>query len=205
MTRKIAIIGTHGTGKSTLCDYLSFRLRRRGYSVNTTPEHASDCPFEINGKDFRAQEWIVAQQFVSELEIQHQKGGRKPKDFYIFDRSILDGYVYSLDMMKRERVDKLPGWMSQIVSDHIGTYGFLFRTTIYNGGLIVDGTRSVDPVWQNEIDKLFDHVLKKKEVKYIQLPLNVEAEKELTSKEIDKLQDFQVDFMLEEILKKCKK
>ena len=205
MTKKIAIIGTHGTGKSTLVYDLCGELKRERYHVKPFNEYAAECPFEINGIDFRAQKFIVATQYLAELVAQYEKGKRKNPDFYVFDRSILDGYVYSLDMIKKGRAKQFIDWMSPMVTDNMPSYDFLFRTQIYNGGLVEDGTRSIDPVWQKEIDALFDRVLKRKRIKYYTLPLDVSLEKELSKEDIRALHRKQVEFMVERINKQCKK
>ncbi len=204
---KVAIIGTHGTGKSTLVYGLCFCLKQEGLDVKPVLEIARESPFPLNGKDFRAQEWIVHKQSEVELAAETTLAGRDPPDCFVFDRCVLDGYVYSLDMKHKGKITHLPEWMSTVVNANVGRYDYLFRANIYKGGLERDGTRSIDPVWQREIDDLFDHVSKKKRIKYLRLPMpkDFDPEKKMTKDEIKEMQDLQLEFMVQKIVEKCKK
>ena len=45
---KIAFLGTHGVGKTTLCFDLASRLKRLDMSVDIVKEVARSCPLPIN-------------------------------------------------------------------------------------------------------------------------------------------------------------
>ena len=45
---KIALIGSHGVGKTTLCYDLAARLKRRDLEVHLVAEIARSCPLPIN-------------------------------------------------------------------------------------------------------------------------------------------------------------
>ena len=45
---KVALIGTHGVGKTTLCYELAARLKRRDVEVELVREVARRCPLPIN-------------------------------------------------------------------------------------------------------------------------------------------------------------
>src|SRR5258706_8048942 len=86
---KVAFIGTHGVGKTTLCYDLAALLKRRGLNVDVVKEVARLSPLPINRKtSLAAQTWILMTQVAEEIRSasQHQ--------VVICDRSVLDNYAY---------------------------------------------------------------------------------------------------------------
>jgi len=68
---KIAFIGTHGVGKTTLCYGLAARLKRRDVGVEVVHEVARRCPLPINEEtSVAAQSWILHTQIAEELVAQ---------------------------------------------------------------------------------------------------------------------------------------
>ena len=66
---KIALIGSHGVGKTTLCFELAARLKRRNVDVEIVREVARRCPLPINQETtIAAQEWIAHSQVTAEIE-----------------------------------------------------------------------------------------------------------------------------------------
>ena len=65
---KIAFIGSHGVGKTTLCFGLAARLKTRDLSLEVVHEVARRCPLPINTETtFEAQAWIAHTQIAEEL------------------------------------------------------------------------------------------------------------------------------------------
>jgi adenylate kinase family enzyme len=65
---KIALIGTHGVGKTTLCFDLAARLKRLDRSVHLVTEVARDCPLPLNrDTTLDAQSWILHTQCAREI------------------------------------------------------------------------------------------------------------------------------------------
>ena len=88
---KIAFIGSHGVGKTTLCYGLAARLKARDVAVEVVHEVARRCPLPINEEtSVAAQSWILHSQIAEELVAQ----ARYP--VVVCDRSVLDNYVYLL-------------------------------------------------------------------------------------------------------------
>ena len=88
---KIAFIGSHGVGKTTLCYGLAARLKRRDVGIEVVHEVARRCPLPINEEtSVAAQSWILHTQIAEELVAQ----ARYP--VVVCDRSVLDNYVYLL-------------------------------------------------------------------------------------------------------------
>src|SRR5688572_5007446 len=88
---KIAFIGSHGVGKTTLCYGLAARLKARDVSLEMVHEVARRCPLPINeDTSLASQSWILHTQIAEEVIA----SARYP--VVICDRSALDNYVYLL-------------------------------------------------------------------------------------------------------------
>ncbi len=88
---KIAFIGTHGVGKTTLCYGLAARLKSKDVVLDVVHEVARRCPLPINETtSVAAQSWILHTQIAEELVA----AARHP--VVVCDRSALDNYVYLL-------------------------------------------------------------------------------------------------------------
>ena len=86
---KIAFIGTHGVGKTTLCYDLGAILKKRGLHVDLVKEVARLSPLPINRKtSLDAQMWILATQIAEEIR------SAAHHEVVVCDRSVLDNYAY---------------------------------------------------------------------------------------------------------------
>jgi len=138
---KMAFIGTHGVGKTTLCYGLAARLKAADASLELVREIARRCPLPINeGTDIAAQAWILHSQIAAEIAAQ----SRDP--IVICDRSVLDNYVYLL-----RAAGPQPG-LDELVRHWLGTYDLLVHVPIVNA-LRADGVRATDPSFQQHIDE----------------------------------------------------
>ena len=71
---KVAVIGTHCTGKTKLCSQLVEFLKSKGRSVVFVPEMVRKCPLPVNEKtSVKAQEWIVLNQIEEEKKAKMHK------------------------------------------------------------------------------------------------------------------------------------
>lgn len=147
---KIALIGTHGTGKTTLGHELVAELKKKGIDADYLSELARECPFPINeGQNLDTSEWIIYNQYIRELEKE------KKCEVLVCDRSVLDSYVYCAEAIGENKL------LESFVKEKIKGYDLLVRIPIRNGKLQEDGVRSTNPEFQQKIDKKFD-VLQKK-------------------------------------------
>ncbi|HEY6552566.1 MAG TPA: hypothetical protein VI669_04385, partial [Vicinamibacteria bacterium] len=65
---KVAFIGTHCVGKTTLCYDLAAILKRRDVSVDMVKEVARSSPLPVNQKtSLEAQTWILTTQIAEEI------------------------------------------------------------------------------------------------------------------------------------------
>jgi nicotinamide riboside kinase len=137
---KIAFIGTHGVGKTTLCYGLAARLKRRDVAVEVVHEVARRCPLPINEEtSVAAQSWILHSQIAEELVAQ----ARYP--VVVCDRSVLDNYVYLLLAAGRQDGPET------LVRFWMRGYDLLVHVPILEQPS-PDGIRSPDPGFQYAVE-----------------------------------------------------
>ena len=157
---KIALIGTHGTGKTTLAYELTAELKKMGINATMCTEVARRCPLPINrGGSFRGQLWIVVTQIKEEIEAE------KDYDVIVCDRSVLDSYAYTEYVAPQDAQNVWP-----LVKEHIKTYDFLFKTPIINDYMVKDGVRDVDTKFQTDMDVLMNRLLAENGITFSELP-----------------------------------
>ena len=145
---KIALIGTHGTGKTTMTYNIMANLKKEGYNSELLQEVARSCPLPINESTTReAQEWIIYSQYTKELELE------KKNQILICDRSVIDGYVYYRNKFGSN------GTLERFVKEKSKTYREIFRVSRRGELLKDDGFRSTDKLFQKKIDEEFDKVI----------------------------------------------
>ncbi len=153
---KIALIGTHGTGKTTLTHELVAELKKQNIHAEFLGELARHCPLPINEQTTKeSQEWIIYNQYIKEIEF------KEKCDVLVCDRSILDGYVYYTNKFPRNLI------LEQFIFDKIKSYGLLIKVPIRQGFLQSDGIRSTNTEFQESIDKKFDSLLNELDILHI--------------------------------------
>ena len=144
---KIAFIGSHGVGKTTLCFDLASQLKRLDFGVDIVKEVARACPLPINqDTTLEAQAWIIHTQIAQEIAAATQY------EAVICDRSVLDNYAYLVHKVgRRPEFDALTRrWMD--------SYGGLFKVPVIDAPSF-DGMRDVSGTFQMEIDSVIDELL----------------------------------------------
>ncbi len=146
---KIALIGTHGTGKTTLAHELVAELKKKGVNAGFLGEIAGECPLPINeNTSIKSQKWIFHNQCKREIEEERKYS------VLICDRSVLDNYVYYNYKFGENKA------MEEMIREGIKEYDFLFRLPLNDGYLKDDGIRSINTKFQKEINNKFDVLLK---------------------------------------------
>lgn len=146
---KIAYFGTHGTGKTVLVHETMAELKKKSLDAEMVAEVARTCPLPINENTTReAQKWILFTQYCKEVEAEARS------KVVICDRSLLDNYAYFVNKFGRDKT------LEPFISEHMGTYDFLFRVPINEAYLTEDGKRSIKKSFQTEIDGEIDELLK---------------------------------------------
>jgi len=144
---KIAFIGSHGVGKTTLCFDLAYRLKRLDVAVDIVKEVARHCPLPINeDTTLEAQAWIFHSQIAEEIAVAAQYTA------VVCDRSVLDNYAYLVN-----RVGRRPEF-DAVVQAWMRTYTALFKVPVVAPPSF-DGKRALSPAFQTEVDAVIDDLL----------------------------------------------
>jgi hypothetical protein len=160
---KIAFIGTHGVGKTTLCYDLASVLKRHGVHVDIVKEVARLSPLPINRKtSLDAQTWILMTQVAEEIRSAAQH------EVVVCDRSVLDNYAYMALACGRQPA------IERFVMHWMKTYGLLFKVPIA-GAPSADGVRDTDEFFMRSIDHLVDSLLAEKKIPVQALPPGARA------------------------------
>ncbi len=154
-TKKIAFIGTHATGKTTLVHTLVSALKKKSCNVDVVLEVSRDCPLPVNENTTRdAQRWILATQYIREIE----RSGKC--DYLVCDRSLLDNYAYYVNKFGRSKA------LEPFILEHMETYDYLFKVPINKKYLFDDRFRSLDRKFQEDIDNRVNSLLRGFNIEY---------------------------------------
>jgi len=154
---KLAFIGSHGVGKTTLCYGLAARLKARDLSVEVVHEVARRSPLPINEATGVASEsWILHTQIAEELVAAARYA------VVVCDRSALDNYVYLLLAAGPQ-----PG-LEGLVDSWMTTYDLLVLVPIVDRPS-ADGVRSADPAFQLAVQERLERELLRRGVAPLRL------------------------------------
>jgi len=155
---KIAFIGTHGVGKTTLCYELAASLKRLDFSVDLVKEVARSCPLPINrATTIMAQEWILHTQVAQEIALAAQY------DAIVCDRAVVDNYAYLVKAAGRRQE------LEPFIASWMHTYNLLVKVPIV-APPTYDGTRDTSVQFQTAIDQLIDKLLAEFHLLPLELP-----------------------------------
>lgn len=154
---KLAFIGSHGVGKTTLCYGLAARLKAADISLEVVGEIARRCPLPINrGTTLAAQAWILHTQIAEELVAAARY------DFVICDRSVLDNFVYLL-LSSGGRTELEP-----LIDSWTATYQMLVHVPV-SGDPRADGIRSTDPAFQRAVEERLEKEILRRSLPVLRL------------------------------------
>jgi hypothetical protein len=145
---KLALIGTHGVGKTTLAFEVCALLKKAGRHVELVTEVARRSHFPVNAATtLEGQLWILHSQIAAELEASRHAGA------VIADRSVLDNYCYLVNKFGRQPA--LEPWLASWMN----TYTHLVGVPPSEDGIQPDGFRSDDTAFQKRIHELLLELL----------------------------------------------
>ncbi len=145
---KLALIGTHGVGKTTLAFDLCSRLKKAHQDVELVAEVVRSSPFPVNETTtLEGQLWILHTQVASELD-----AARRAHNV-ICDRALLDNYCYLANKFGRQ--SQLESWINW----WMGTYELLVGVPPFEQGILPDGFRSQNLEFQQRIHDLLRRFL----------------------------------------------
>jgi nicotinamide riboside kinase len=158
---KIAFVGSHGVGKTTLCFDLAAQLKRRGVNVDMVKEVARSSPLPVNRKTSReAQLWILTTQIAEEIRASSQS------DVVVCDRAALDNYAYFFLACGRDAA------VEKFVEMWMRTYDLLIRVPVVTEAQD-DGFRDTDLVFIREVDKRVSALLATSKAPFLDLESTV--------------------------------
>jgi AAA domain len=147
-TLKLALIGTHGVGKTTLAYEICSLLKKAHYNVELVTEVARQSPFPVNAATtIEGQLWILHAQIAAELDAAR----RAPH--VITDRAVLDNYCYLVNKFGRQ--PQLESWLAWWMD----TYSILIGVPPVEADIPADGFRSGDRAFQQRIHDLLIELL----------------------------------------------
>jgi len=154
---KVAFIGSHGVGKTTLCFALAFALKQHGLHADMVKEVARESPLPINQQtSFAAQTWILMTQIADEIRSASQY------DVVVCDRSVLDNYAYLVRACGRQAA------LEPLIDSWMSSYALLVKVPVM-GTAAADGVRDPDEVFVADIDALVDELLLEKRIDPVRL------------------------------------
>lgn len=140
---KIAIIGSHGLNKTTLCHEVMAKLKLEGLNAGLMEETVRDCPFDVNeNASMEAQMWIFHTQLAREIEY----WSKYP--ILVCDRSVLDNYIYTVHLFGPQT------YLDSLVREHMKSYDLVVWVPLWRVPRD-DGFRSTDRQFQVAIHSLF--------------------------------------------------
>lgn len=154
---KLAFIGSHGVGKTTLAYSVAARLKAHDISLEVVREVARRCPLPINEETgLASQSWILHRQISDEIVASHQY------DVVICDRSILDNYTYLLLAAGPQR------GLEGLIDSWMPSYDLLVHIPILDQPS-ADGVRSTDPGFQRAVDDRLERELTNRSLEALRL------------------------------------
>jgi predicted ATPase len=160
MAIKLAIAGTHSTGKTTLLNSVADALRGKGHTVARVSDlavEARNCGFPIlRDHTFASTLWIMARGITLELEAELRA------DVVLIDRPVPDAMGYLVAALKHRggRLSKPElDYLQMLVKQHAATYHRIFKTTIDQSKPIDSNKlRDMDPRFRADVDIALDQV-----------------------------------------------
>ncbi len=170
MVYKIALVSTHGTGKTALAGLIEGELKRRNIEARAIREmstQARERGLPINEQTTKeTQLWILYRQFAEELLHSQPRQSREAYQVIICDRGP-DNYCY---LKHRCGDDPLA---LNLTLGHLQQFPYnqLYLLPIVDEQIVDDGTRSVDDAFQQAMDTEIRAFFIQHDIATVQLPL----------------------------------
>lgn len=177
--KRIAIVGTHHSGKTTLCYKVVANLKAKGImaGLSTEPSRTS-LYIASNIRTYETQLEIFAGTIKNEIEQE------RVSDIVVCDRSVIDVLAYT-DCLNEQINDTNRGYidaMKGFVDTYSLTYAMLFKISwSFNMGCTYDPIRIGDNAFQRQIRDRIDHHISRLDIPYIELKDIETAEAEIVS------------------------
>ena len=171
--KKIAIVGGHGTGKSTLSMDLAAALKKMNYHAGVTGDGARSSPY------------LIAKEIVSETEVNilgrqitNETDLVRESELVICDGSVLEVVMYCNLFFSNpdESARNCFRGIEDFARRHVDTYDVIFRTTsLYDLDKTKDPLRPKNRELQRRSHELLQKILRDFRTGYEDLPENGEV------------------------------
>lgn len=168
---KIAIVGAHGSGKSTIISSVYSQLKKNNSRVFVAPEVARSSLFlAANDKTPKMQMDLFGRQISSEMT------NSRNCNILLCDRSVFDILMYTrLFFEQDEEAIMYSKSMSLFCKDYASTYDHIFLTSqYYPPNSVKDDIRPKDENLQKKAGEKLKNILDEFSVKYTILTTNPE-------------------------------
>jgi nicotinamide riboside kinase len=145
---KIAIIGTHFVGKTSLVKKLSKKLK----NVFVIDEVVRSCPYPVNEiATIEAQEWILNEQIKRE--------NNANSSLIITDRGLIDNFAYWLRVAEKFLAPEEIASKKEKVFEYSKSYDLILFLEPFEGNIKNDNFRSLNEKWRREMhERILDIV-----------------------------------------------
>jgi nicotinamide riboside kinase len=156
--KKIALTGSHGTGKSTLAEALTEKVRKK-FVITHTPEIPRLFVDEFNDKTLfrRERNTFGWQTLILSRQIEVESLLSPKVQLLVCDRTIVDHWAYTKILFPRECATAEGRAWAAIVARWVRTYDRVFRLPI-EFAIQDDGVREDDLEFQREIDRTIETI-----------------------------------------------
>jgi nicotinamide riboside kinase len=174
---KIAFIGTHSTGKTTMLNELKKLNLPYTYHTEVVRDLINNYKIQINEDSTEETQLIFFNEYLKKLILEGN---------FISDRCILDALAYTewLSVEKGNIKPYLVGYMNLVAKEYVGRYDKIFYFPIEFKN-VQDGVRSTDEKFREEIDCYMLGVLERFKVPYIKVTGTVKERLKIILKEIE--------------------
>jgi thymidylate kinase len=176
---KIAIIGTHGVGKTTLAHILASYSMKKGMSTFVVSEVVRDCPFPINDEScVDGGYWIVAEQVSRELSAKANR-----YEVIICDRSSIDPVMY----LNARDFSQPYNDLFEFANKWMQTYDIILYVKPSKEEIRGDGFRDTNKRFQEKVDEQFNLYIESIFIDYLKTNIFKVESEEIFTREIGEL------------------
>ena len=176
-SKKVALVGAHGTGKTTLTQHLASGtdLSRFKLLIATTPEVPRIVCAAVGDNEYfrRGNNTLMKQLLLLVGQPVYEASKGRGSDLLICDRSILDHWAYTKTLFSSEIPSDIETVLCTFIRKHLESYDLLAYVPI-EFTVQDDGTREGDIAFQAAIDQVIHSSLVEWAVPFIEIRGSVE-------------------------------
>lgn len=154
---KIAFIGTHSVGKTTLIEQFLSKWPMYTKAESTYRDLIKQNKLKINKKGTEESQRIILNSLIDEVQNVTAKGSAR----VVFDRCVVDNIAYTLWLNAHKKVsDEFVDECKTIAAETLKLYDIIFYLPVHESiPLTKKSGRDSDPVYREELDNIFDALI----------------------------------------------